>query len=146
MSSACPGNYWRVQTTRKSAVCPEEAAMPTTITREALRAKMEAQETFILVDVLSPESYARGHLPGAINIPVSDVEREAPATLPEDAVIVVYCASFECQASPAAARKLEEMGYTSVTDYEGGLAAWKDADYPLESGTEASTLGEGGCA
>ncbi len=114
--------------------------MPTTITREALRAKMEAQEDFVLVDVLSPESYAKGHLPGAINMPVSEIESEAPGKLSIDDTIVVYCASFECHASPTAARKLEEMGYTRVIDYEGGLADWKDASYPLESGTAASTM------
>lgn len=120
--------------------------MPTTIAREALREKMEAQEDFVLVDVLSPESYARGHLPGAINMPVSDIEPAALGKLSRDDAVVVYCASFECQASSAAARKLEEMGYTGVIDYEGGLADWKDAGYPLESGTEASMLGERRCA
>jgi rhodanese-related sulfurtransferase len=37
------------------------------------------------------------------------------------------------------------MGYTGVIDYEGGLADWKDAGYPLESGTEASMPSERGC-
>ncbi len=61
------------------------------------------------------------------------MEAEAPRKLPKDKEIVVYCASFECRASPAAARKLEELGYTRVLEYEGGLADWRDAGYPLES-------------
>jgi len=45
-----------------------------------------------LVDVLSPESYATRHIPGAINLPVADVTRRAHEVLPDrHAPIVVYC-------------------------------------------------------
>jgi len=108
--------------------------MASTITREALKAMMEAGEEFVLVDVLSPDSYRTNHLPGAINIPVYEIEREARKRLPKEAKIVVYCASFECQASPTAAAKLDELGYQNVVDFEGGLADWKEAGYPLETG------------
>ncbi len=103
------------------------------ITREALKAMMEAGEDFVLVDVLSPDSYRKNHLPGAINIPVYEIETEAPKRLSKSTKIVVYCASFECQASPTAAKKLEEMGFEQVIDFEGGLADWKEAGYPLEA-------------
>lgn len=45
-----------------------------------------------LVDVLSPESFASLHIPGAINLPVVDVARRAAEALPRrDAAIVAYC-------------------------------------------------------
>ena len=45
-----------------------------------------------LVDVLSPESYAASHLPGAINLPVADIGRRAATILPDrGAPIVTYC-------------------------------------------------------
>jgi rhodanese-related sulfurtransferase len=45
-----------------------------------------------LVDVLSPESYATAHVPGAINVPVAELAQRAGAVLPNrDAPIVVYC-------------------------------------------------------
>lgn len=107
--------------------------MATAISREELKAKIDVGEDFILVDVLSADSYQSGHLPGAINLPVSEIESLAPQRLPKDKDIIVYCASFECQASPTAARKLEQLGHTRVIDYEGGLRDWKEAGYPLES-------------
>ena len=50
--------------------------------------------------------------------------------------IVVYCARFECQASPKVARRLEVIGYEEVYDYKGGIKDWKEAGYPLK-GTQA---------
>jgi rhodanese-related sulfurtransferase len=45
-----------------------------------------------LVDVLSPESFASRHIPGAINLPVADIARRAPELLPDRrARIVTYC-------------------------------------------------------
>ena len=45
-----------------------------------------------LVDVLSPESFAAMHIPGAINLPVADIPRRAPELLPDRrAAIVTYC-------------------------------------------------------
>ena len=38
--------------------------------------------------------------------------------------VVVYCANKECDASPKAAQKLEEAGFTQVFDYEGGTEDW----------------------
>jgi rhodanese-related sulfurtransferase len=114
--------------------------MPTIITREALKAKIDAGEDFVLVDVLPPESYREEHLPDAINIPVTEIESEAPARLPRDRDIVVYCGSFECQASPTAAKALEGLGFTRVLDYEGGLADWEDAGHPIVSASK-QTIG-----
>ena len=42
------------------------------------------------------------------------------------------CASFECHASPMAAKRLDQMGYKNVYDYEGGMKDWKGAGYPVE--------------
>jgi len=62
-----------------------------TVTREEL---IEPQGTrgMKLVDVLSPESFATRHIPGAVNLPVADIRHRAPEVLPDrDAPIVVYC-------------------------------------------------------
>ena len=68
-----------------------------------------------------------------INIPVDEIEKSAPNELQDkNKEIIVYCASTECQASPRAAKKLEELGYSNVTDYEAGVAGWQDAGYQFE--------------
>ena len=65
-----------------------------TITREALKEKIDRREPFVLVETLSPASYAKGHLPGAVNLPPDRIAELAPSVLPDEtADIVVYCAS-----------------------------------------------------
>lgn len=113
-----------------------------TITHDQLAEKQTADEDFVLVDVLSPMSYQRAHLPGAINIDVHEgdfvtkVEEQIPD---KDTEIVVYCASFDCQASPTAAKKLSEAGYENVLDYAGGLKDWAKQGHDLE-GEEAAAV------
>jgi rhodanese-related sulfurtransferase len=63
------------------------------ISREALAGALRARRV-TLVDVLSPESFAVAHLPGAINLPVAEIGRRAAEVLPDKlAAIVTYCGS-----------------------------------------------------
>jgi rhodanese-related sulfurtransferase len=65
-----------------------------TIAREALKQKIDRREPFMLVETLSPASYSKGHLPGAVNLPPDRLAELAPQVLPDKAAdIVVYCAS-----------------------------------------------------
>lgn len=106
--------------------------MPTTITREELKARLDRGDDLVLIDVLSRDSYARRHVPGAINIPLSTLDAATTRPLSKDKEVIVYCASFECQASAVAAQRLEEWGFKRVLEFAGGLADWEDAGYPFE--------------
>jgi len=65
-----------------------------TITRTALKDKIDRRDDFLLVETLSPASYARGHLPGAINLPPDRLSELASNVLPDKAAeVVVYCSS-----------------------------------------------------
>lgn len=65
-----------------------------TISREALKDKIDRGERIVLVETLSPASYESRHLPGAINIPPERLSELAPRLLPDrQAEIIVYCAS-----------------------------------------------------
>ncbi len=87
---------------------------------------------FSLVDVLAPEVYREGHLPGAINLPLADLEKLLPEQrFSQDRTIVVYCASYQCSASTMAAKKLLELGYAEVFDYKGGKKDWSMRGLPL---------------
>jgi len=83
-----------------------------TITREELKKKMNEGGDFVLIDVLGAMSYAERHLPGAISIPGNDenfvAEAEKALGGDKSKEVIVYCGSFSCQASPAAAGKLAE--------------------------------------
>ena len=87
---------------------------------------------------LSPQSYEKEHLPGAINIPKERVRELAPRLLPDKgAEIVVYCANLQCPSSTQTAQALQGLGYTNVADYEAGKADWIEAGLPVESGAPA---------
>ena len=103
------------------------------ISAQELKKKIDDKEDFELVDVLGTQSFEWKHIPTSKDIDVSEIGKRAEKELPDkNKAIIVYCASATCQASPTAAKKLEEMGYTNVIDFEGGLAGWQDAGFKLE--------------
>lgn len=107
------------------------------INREELLARLE-QDEVTLVEALGPMYYEDVHLPGAINLPHEQVDELAPSLLPDrEAQIVVYCANTACQNSTIAARRLRQLGYTRVFDYEDGKQDWIEAGLPTESGRAA---------
>jgi rhodanese-related sulfurtransferase len=101
-------------------------------TLEELLEMRANNETYKLVEVLSEEEYAEGHIPGAINIPLDKLETLARQKLKRSDSIVVYCASYSCQASTKAARKLLEMGYDKTLDFKGGKRWWRHAGLALQ--------------
>lgn len=78
--------------------------------------------TTVLIDVRSAEDYARGHLPGAISMPLSDL-RSRIDELPDDADVIAYCDGPYCFASARAVRVLLESGHRAIR-IEGGLVRW----------------------
>lgn len=65
-----------------------------TITRDALKEKIDRKDKFLLVETLPAATYHHAHLPGAINLPPDKVTELAPTMLPDKgAEIVVYCAN-----------------------------------------------------
>lgn len=102
-----------------------------TIDAETLRQKMTGEHAPILINALDRDAFIAKHIPGSINIPTENAEMAKDILPYMDAEIVVYCANTDCTASPNLAQKLEEMGYTNVSDFEEGLAGWRSAGYEL---------------
>jgi rhodanese-related sulfurtransferase len=108
--------------------------MTQTLTRAELRDAVETGSVTV-VEALPASYYEDAHIPGAINIPHTEVRTLAPELLPDkDAAIVVYCANEPCPNSGIAAHVLRKLGYTNVRDYAQGKQDWRDAGLPLESG------------
>jgi rhodanese-related sulfurtransferase len=64
------------------------------ITRAELKLKIDRSDKFVLVETLPAVTYHHAHLPGAINLPLDQINELAPTLLPDKAAeIVVYCAS-----------------------------------------------------
>ena len=84
---------------------------------------MAGDEPFMIVDVRRPDEFAKGHIPGAINVPNEGIADEQPAELPDlDQVLLVHCQTG--RRSAAASKKLADIGYTRVLEF-GGIMTWK---------------------
>lgn len=94
-----------------------------------LQAKRQSGAAPLLVDVRTPEEYASGHIPGAVNIPFDQVaQRIAEVQSPNG--VALYC-----MLGPRARKgesALLAAGHKSVLHLEGGLAAWQQAGLPVE--------------
>lgn len=107
-----------------------------TIDRKNLEEKLESDD-IKLIEVLDPEEYERSHIQGAINVPLSEIGRKLKGKFDTDQEIVVYCANRSCGASPKAAKKLDQLGFKNVYDYEGGKKDWKEAGNPMSGSKTA---------
>ena len=86
------------------------------------KALMEESEGYILLDVRTKEEYESGYIPGAINIPLSDINENVVSSLPDKSqMILVYCRSGN--RSRQASDKLSRLGYTNIIEI-GGINSW----------------------
>jgi rhodanese-related sulfurtransferase/DNA-binding transcriptional ArsR family regulator len=83
-----------------------------------------------VLDVRPPEEYAAGHLPGAINIPLSELEQHL-AQLPKQNEVVAYCRGPYCVLAFEAVKRLRAQGY-QARRLENGYPEWKKAGFPVE--------------
>lgn len=75
----------------------------------------------VFIDVREPDEFAAGHIPGIINLPLSQLS-EKTADFPKDAEIVMICRSGN--RSMQAAEKLKGYGFTKLVNVQGGMNAW----------------------
>ena len=85
---------------------------------------------FVLIDVRSPELYAHGHVPGAINIPHGKLIQSRLAEYSADTVFVVYCAGPHCNGGHRGAIRLARLG-RPVKLMIGGITGWLDEGFEL---------------
>lgn len=85
---------------------------------------------FVLIDVRSPELYAHGHVPGAINIPHGKLIESRLAEYSADTVFVVYCAGPHCNGGHRGAIRLARLG-RPVKLMIGGITGWLDEGFEL---------------
>lgn len=123
-----------------------------TLNAKQVEDKFSSNDNAIIIDVLPKESFDKGHIPGAINIPLESkdfaalVAKKATSKAQD---ILVYCASAQCTASEDAAKKLAAAGYTAIHRFTGGLKEWKDSSHKVEGTMEKSgkesKVKSGGC-
>jgi len=88
---------------------------------------------FVLLDVRSPALYAKGHVPGAINLPHGKIIASKMTEWPENTVFVTYCAGPHCNGAARGALRLAELG-RPVKIMAGGVTGWLDEGFELQVG------------
>ena len=120
-----------------SAGTAEVPVATATITGAELAARLDGDDAPLVLDVRTEDEFAEGHIPGAVNIPHTELAARL-LELPDDrsAEIVVHCRSGK-RAKTAEAILLG-AGYQRVTDLEGHMLGWAEAGLPVtteESGS-----------
>ncbi len=93
------------------------------VSPQEAKALMDSETDFVILDVRTPLSYDKLHIPGAENLTLNDdFGKNAAEMLPDRGqLILVYCNRGNW--SKTASRKLAEMGYTNVVEF-GGILDW----------------------
>jgi ArsR family transcriptional regulator len=102
------------------------------VSREELMQRVRAGAVTVL-DVRPPDEFALGHLPGAVNIPLRELEKRF-AELDRSREIVAYCRSHYCVLSYEAVAKLRARGYEARRLIEG-LPEWRAAGFSVVIGS-----------
>lgn len=116
-----------------NAGCQQSTTSSGPIAAEDLAKRIGSGSAPVVLDVRTPEEYAAGHIPGAINIPHDELAKRL-AEIPgaKSTEIVVHC-----QAGGRAAKAeniLIEEGYTDVRDLQGHFGGWVQEGLPVEPG------------
>ena len=92
------------------------------ITAQEAKIIMDSQEGFVILDVREQYEYDESHIPGAVLLPLGQVEEKAQEVLPDkEQLILVYCRSG--RRSKQAADALVKLGYTNIKEF-GGIIDW----------------------
>ena len=101
-----------------------------------LHGMMDHGEAMTIIDVRHPDDYARGHIPGAINLP--EEEWSTYRGLRKDRPNIIYCYSMGCQLATRAAKYFVEHDFPTV-ELQGGIEEWQGNRLPVEH-LETSTV------
>jgi rhodanese-related sulfurtransferase len=93
----------------------------------------QAAADFVLIDVRAPEAFARGHVPGAVNIPHAKIIAARMACYPANTLFVVYCGGPHCNGAQRGAVRLARLGL-AVKMMIGGITGWLDEGFGIEQG------------
>src|SRR5688572_17651731 len=99
---------------------------------------MRAEGDVVILDVRTPREYAEGHIPGAVNVDVSDAKgfEEKAKSLDKGKKYIVHCAKG-VRSDRAVRRMSGQFGFENLYDFSGGMEAWKKAGKPVETKSPA---------
>jgi glyoxylase-like metal-dependent hydrolase (beta-lactamase superfamily II)/rhodanese-related sulfurtransferase len=99
---------------------------------EVQRRITAADRDLVILDIRERDAYEAGHIPGARHLPRGQLELRVDKELPDPTARILTCCEFG-KISTLAAATLRTLGYARAVALDGGLKAWREAGYPLES-------------
>jgi len=85
-----------------------------------------------VIDVRSMELFRKGHVPGSLNVPRGRIKAAEPELRDREGEVAVICSCG--RNSLAVCKQLAEDGLKNMILVTGGIQAWREAGYPLETG------------
>lgn len=111
----------------------EAAAKAPFMSLEELNARIGGNSRdLVVLDVREKDAFEAGHVPGARNLPRGQLELRVNTELPDPTVRILTCCEFG-KISTLAAATLRELGYGRAVALDGGMKAWREAGYAVET-------------
>jgi rhodanese-related sulfurtransferase len=104
------------------------ASFPT-LRSDAVKRLLDVKEPVVLVDMRKPAEYRAGHLPGAISLPMAELERRY-REIPKAARVVLYC-QYPLEEMGSVYSFLSSLGYRNLVVLEDGFDGWFKSQYPV---------------
>ena len=86
----------------------------------------------VVLDLRERDAFQAGHIPGSRHLPRGQLELRVNTELPDPTVRIVTACEFG-KISTLAAATLRELGFLRTAALDGGMQAWREAGYPVES-------------
>lgn len=100
------------------------------MTPAELMERQDGPDAPVILDVRSPEEYAEGHIPGAINVPYDQIGAQIGFLEHyRERGLVVYCRTG--RRAGVAEDLLSQAGFERIWDLEGHMVAWQEAELPV---------------
>ncbi len=101
------------------------------ISQQELIQRIQEKKEMVLIDVRTPGEFSRGHIPGAINIPHTELTarlKEIPKSKGKE--VVLYCESGV--RAGIAEQILRKSGMSNLLHLEGDMSAWRKSNLPTD--------------
>lgn len=113
----------------------EESAMTFTEADAELVQQFVGVSSALILDARDPALFGRGHIPGAMNLPIRRFQEEYPELaerIQTASWLILYCTGYTCPDSHHLAVRLKEKGVKNILLFQGGMEEWMERDYHVE--------------
>lgn len=130
IATGCGGDSDESSGAEASDVTQASAQLTTVTADEAAEIHQNPPDGLVVLDVRTPEEFAEGHLDGAVMVDFYAPDfADQLAQLDGNAPYLLYCRSGN--RSGETIGLMRQMGFTDVTEIDGGVVAWQQAGHPV---------------